>query len=89
MHSVVNHSAGEYARGEVHTNSIEGFFGLLKRGITGVYHHVGKHHLHRYLSEFDFRYNHRKMEDGDRTLQAIKGADGKRLTLAEPSANLA
>jgi transposase-like protein len=83
-HSVVNHSAGEYARGEVHVNSLEGFFGLLKRGITGVYHHVGKHHLHRYLSEFDFRYNSRKIKDGERTMLALKGSEGKRLTLREP-----
>jgi transposase-like protein len=83
-HSVVNHSAGEYARGKVHVNSLEGFFGLLKRGITGVYHHVGKGHLHRYLSEFDFRYNSRKMKDGERTMLALKGTEGKRLTLREP-----
>jgi transposase-like protein len=83
-HSVVNHSAGEYARGIVHTNTTEGFFGLLKRGITGVYHHVGKGHLHRYLSEFDFRYNSRKMKDGERTMLALKGTEGKRLTLREP-----
>jgi transposase-like protein len=84
-HSVVNHSAGEYARGIVHTNTIEGFFGLLKRGITGVYHHVGKGHLHRYLSEFDFRYNSRKLKDGQRTMLALKGTEGKRLMLREPS----
>jgi ISXO2-like transposase domain len=84
---VVNHSAGEYARGEVHTNTIEGYFGLLKRGITGVYHHVGKQHLHRYLSEFDFRYNSRKVKDGERTMLALKGTEGKRLTLREPSGN--
>ena len=84
-HSVVNHSAGEYARGNVHTNTIEGFFGLLKRGITGVYHHVGKGHLHRYLSEFDFRYNSRQLKDGQRTMLALKGTEGKRLTFREPS----
>jgi transposase-like protein len=84
-HSVVNHSAGEYARGEVHVNSLEGFFGLLKRGITGVYHHVGKGHLHRYLSEFDFRYNSRTLKDGERTMLALKGTEGKRLMLREPS----
>jgi transposase-like protein len=84
-HSVVNHSSGEYARGIIHTNTIEGFFGLLKRGITGVYHHVGKGHLHRYLSEFDFRYNSRKLKDGERTMLALKGTEGKRLTFREPS----
>ena len=63
----------------IHTNSAEGFFSILKRGINGVYHHVGRKHLHRYLSEFDFRYNARKIEDGDRAMLAIKGTTGKRL----------
>jgi hypothetical protein len=61
------------------TNSIEGYFATLKRGINGVYHQVGKQHLHRYLTEFDFRYNSRKEKDGDRTLLALKGVNGKRL----------
>jgi len=83
-HDVINHAQDEYARTtddgfRVHTNTIEGFFGILKRGINGIYHQVGKHHLHRYLSEFDFRYNSRKLTDGQRTIQAIKGASGKRL----------
>jgi hypothetical protein len=65
------------------TNSVEGFFATLKRGINGVYHHVGKQHLHRYLTEFDFRHNSRKEKDGDRTLLAIKGVDGKRLMLRD------
>ncbi len=86
-HDQVNHSADEYVRYEngvcITTNSIEGFFATLKRGINGVYHHVGKQHLHRYLSEFDFRYNSRKEKDGDRTLLAIKGADEKRLMLRD------
>jgi hypothetical protein len=63
-HDKVNHSRREYLRYEdgvrISTNNVEGFFGLLKRGMKGVYHHVGKHHLHRHLSEFDFRYNARK-----------------------------
>jgi len=83
-HSLVNHSADEYVRYEegfcVTTNTIEGYFSLLKRGINGVYHHVGRKHLHRYLSEFDFRYNNRKVTDGERALQALKGFEGKRLT---------
>jgi len=86
-HDQVNHSAKEYVRYEdgvcISTNSIEGFFATLKRGINGVYHHVGKQHLHRYLNEFDFRYNSRKETDGDRTLLAIKGVDGKRLMLRD------
>ena len=67
-HSLVNHTADEYVRYEegfcVTTNTVEGYFSLLKRSINGVYHHVGRNHLHRYLSEFDFRYNARKF-DGD------------------------
>jgi hypothetical protein len=65
------------------TNTIEGYFSILKRGINGVYHHVGKQHLHRYLSEFDFRYNARKVNDGERTLQALKATGGKRLMLRD------
>jgi transposase-like protein len=84
QHSLVNHRADEYVRYEegfcVSTNTIEGYFSLLKRGINGVYHHVGRQHLHRYLSEFDFRYNNRKVTDGERALQALKGFEGKRLT---------
>ncbi|HUE52643.1 MAG TPA: IS1595 family transposase [Terriglobales bacterium] len=86
-HDQVNHSVGEYVRREngvcISTNTIEGYFATLKRGINGVYHHVGKQHLHRYLSEFDFRYNSRKEKDGDRTLLAIKGVGGKRLMLRD------
>lgn len=79
-HEVVNHTQKQYVKdGNVHTNTIEGFFGILKRGINGVYHFVGKKHLHRYLSEFDFRYNSRQTTDGDRTRLAIAGFEGKRL----------
>ena len=82
-HSLVNHSADEYVRYEegvcVTTNTVEGYFSLLKRGINGVYHHVGRKHLHRYLGEFDFRYNERRVTDGERALTALKGFDGKRL----------
>ena len=63
----------------VHTNTVEGFFSILKRGIIGVYHHVGKQHLHRYLSEFDFRYNSRDTKDGERAILAVRGTAGKRL----------
>ena len=86
-HDQVNHKADEYVRYEngvcITTNSIEGYFSSLKRGINGVYHHVGKQHLHRYLSEFDFRYNARKIADGDRTLLALKSTGGKRLMLRD------
>ncbi len=86
-HDQVNHVAKEYVRYEdgmcITTNTIEGYFANLKRGINGVYHHVGKQHLHRYLSEFDFRYNSRKDTDGDRTLMALKSSEGKRLMLRD------
>ena len=58
-HETVNHSIGEYVRGDAHTNTIEGYFSILKRGIIGTYHHVSEAHLKRYLGEFDFRYNER------------------------------
>src|ERR1700676_2134694 len=82
-HDQVNHKAKEYVRYEggvcITTNAVEGFFANLKRGINGVYHHVGKQHLHRYLSEFDFRYNARKVSDKERAKLALKGTSGKRL----------
>jgi transposase-like protein len=82
-HDVVKHANGEYVRRSgsksIHTNTVEGFFSILKRGIVGVYHHVGKQHLHRYLNEFDFRYNSRDTSDGERALLAVKGTTGKRL----------
>jgi transposase-like protein len=81
---VVKHGEGEYARGDVHVNTAEGYFSLLKRGITGVYHHVGSQHLHRYCAEFDFRYNERHVSDGLRMVAAIRSAEGKRLTFREP-----
>lgn len=80
-HGVVAHSKGEYGRkGVFHTNTIEGFFSLLKRGIIGTYHHVSEAHLHRYCSEFDFRYNTRKLNDFERAEEALLGSIGKRLT---------
>jgi transposase-like protein len=86
-HDQVNHTKKEYVRYEkgvcITTNGVEGYFANLKRGIKGVYHHVGKQHLHRYLSEFDFRFNYRKIEDGARTIKAIKGTEGKRILLRE------
>ncbi len=82
-HGVVNHSAGEYVRGEAHTNTIEGYFSIFKRGMKGVYQHCGEQHLHRYLAEFDFRYNARVakgVNDEQRAIKAVNGALGKRLT---------
>ncbi len=76
----------EWVRGDVHTNTAENFFAILKRGINGVYHHVSEAHLHRYLSEFDFRYNNRQangVDDAERTRRAIVGAEGKRLMYAD------
>lgn len=83
-HRTVNHSVGEYVRDGAYTNTVESFFSLLKRGIVGAYHHVSKEHLHRYLAEFDFRFTARRMSDGERTMAAIRGAAGKRLTYREP-----
>jgi transposase-like protein len=82
-HRTVVHSANEYVRGDAHTNTIEGYFSILKRGIYGVYQHVSEHHLKRYLAEFDFRYNERValgINDVERTSRAIRGIVGKRLT---------
>jgi len=83
-HQAVNHRYGEYVRGTAHVNTCESIHALLKRGVIGTFHHVSKKHLHRYLVEFDFRFNHRKIEDGERTLEAIKGFEGKRLMYKTP-----
>lgn len=82
-HETVNHGRCEYARGEVHSNTIEGAFSLIKRGVYGTFHSVSKKHLPRYLAEFEFRYNTRKLDDGERVAVAIRRADGKRLTYAQ------
>lgn len=85
-HASVNHSIGEYVRGDVHTNTIEGYFSVMKRGIIGTYHHVSQQHLKRYLAEFDFRYNERSalgVEDAERMTKSVKGIVGKRLTYAD------
>jgi transposase-like protein len=83
-HGTVNHSAEEYVRAYFwHTNTVEGYFSILKRGITGTYHHVSAAHLHRYLSEFDFRYNERSalgVDDKARAEKLLSGIVGKRLT---------
>lgn len=79
-HHTVNHGRSEYARGEVSTNTVEGFFSILKRGVNGTFHHVSKQHLARYVDEFSFRYNTRKVTDQERTQKAIEWSAGKRLT---------
>jgi transposase-like protein len=84
-HETVKHSIKEYVRGDVHTNTVEGFFSLLKRGIVGVYHHVGTGHVHRYVDEFAFRYDSRRMTDAERAELAVAGAEGKRLTYKQPA----
>ena len=74
---------GEYIRGDIHTNTIEGVFSIFKRGMKGVYQHCSENHLHRYLAEFDFRYNNRVrlgVNDIERAEEALKGIVGKRLT---------
>lgn len=78
-HEAVNHSADEYVRGDAHTNTVEGFYSIFKRGMKGIYQHCAEHHLHRYLAEYDFRYSHR-----------IKlGFDDKARTLARSRASKA
>lgn len=87
-HETIKHSEGSYARGRVHTNTVEGFFAILKRGIVGTFHHVSKGHLHRYCDEFAFRYNTRTalgVNDGERAAILAQGMEGKRLTYKQPS----
>ena len=89
-HETVNHKREEYVRGHVTTNTVENYFSVFKRGMKGVYQHCGERHLHRYLVEFDFRYSYRAKlgyDDTQRTLIAMKGAGGKRLTYRQPRAS--
>jgi transposase-like protein len=82
-HEAVNHTAGEYARGDANTNTVEGVFSIFKRGMVGTYQHCGEQHLQRYLAEFDFRYSNRiklGVDDAMRADIALKGVTGKRLT---------
>ena len=82
-HESVDHSKYEWTRGDVHTNTLEGFFSIFKRGMVGTYQHMDRKHLHRYLAEFDFRYNNRAklgIGDAERARNALKGIEGKRLT---------
>jgi len=87
-HTALNHTRKEYVRGVAHTNTVEGVFSIFKRGMTGVYQHCGEQHLHRYLTEFDFRYNHRTalgVDDATRTTAVLSGIVGKRLTYRDSS----
>ena len=90
-HDYVRHGKGEYvsyANPEIHTNTVEGYYSVFKRGMQGVYQHCGKKHLHRYMAEFDFRYNNRErlgVNDMERTAAALRGIVGKRLTYQGPS----
>jgi transposase-like protein len=86
-HETVNHTIDEYVRGNVHTNTVEGYYSVFKRGMKGTYQHCKEKHLHRYLAEFDFRYSNRVrlgVNDVERTERAVKGIVGKRLTYATP-----
>jgi transposase-like protein len=87
-HGSVSHSAAEYVRATFwHTNTVENYFSIFKRGIVGVYHHVSETHLHRYATEFDFRYNRRSalgIDDASRAAAAVRGVAGKRLTYRQP-----
>ena len=87
-HEYTTHSAGEYVRGAVHTNTVEGYYSVFKRGMKGIYQHCSERHLHRYVAEFDFRYNNRVrlgVADAQRTETALKGIVGKRLTYRDSS----
>ena len=82
-HGRVEHSVDEYVRGDIHTNTVEGYYSIFKRGMKGVYQHCAEKHLHRYLAEFDFRYSNRVrlgIDDENRSARALKGITGKRLT---------
>lgn len=85
QHQTVNHRRHQYGKaGGWHTNTVENFFSIFKRGIIGVYHHVSEAHLGRYATEFDFRYNHRTASDTERSNAALAGIFGKRLTYRRP-----
>lgn len=79
-HQKVHHAAGEYVRGSAYTNTLEGYYSIFKRGMKGIYQHCGETHLQRYVTEFDFRYNGRKLNDNERRDAALRGIEGKRLT---------
>lgn len=84
-HETINHRSGEYVKGRIHTNTVEGFFSLLKRGIIGTFHHIGTEHLEKYANEFAFRYSFRNISDGARAERIFKESEGKRLTYKQPA----
>jgi ISXO2 transposase-like protein len=87
-HGRVHHENEEYVRGQIHTNTVEGYYSIFKRGMKGIYQHCSEKHLHRYLAEYDFRYSYRVAlgySDDARTAEALKGIVGKRLTYHQPS----
>jgi len=87
-HDYVRHGVGEYGRGKVHTNTVEGFYSVFKRGMKGVYQHCAEKHLHRYVAEFDFQYKHRAklgVDDAGRASRALRGILAKRLTYRDSS----
>jgi len=86
-HDTVCHGTKEFARGDVHTNTAESTYALLKRSIVGIYHNVSREYLHRYQWHADFLWNNRKLNDGERTVLAIKAAEGKRLMYRHSTAN--
>lgn len=77
LHSIINHSANEFVSGDVHTNNIESFWALLKRGITGIYHHASDKHLEKYINEFTFRFNNRKLTDGSKFDVCLANSKGR------------
>jgi len=85
-HGRIRHSRKQYVCGDVHTNTVESSFALMKRGIHGIYHAVSRKYLHRYLWQFDFIWNHRYDNDGERMIAAIKAGEGKRLMYKQPAA---
>ena len=91
-HGRVHHEREEYVRGDIHTNTVEGYYSIFKRGMKGIYQHCSEKHLHRYLSEFDFRYSNRialGVNDEARANRALKGVVGKRLTYRQPDVTAA
>jgi hypothetical protein len=86
-HEMVDHGRDEYVRGDAHSNTVEGYFSVLKRGVYGTFHHVSEAHLHRYLAEFDFRYSTRAalgISDVERAEELLRGTKGKRLMYRQP-----
>jgi transposase-like protein len=83
-HKIVDHGHGEYVNGDAYTNTAESWIALLNRGIMGTFHHVSEGHLGRYANEFSFRWNNRKVTDGERAVMAIKGIEGKRFRYKRP-----